>query len=450
MACCKGEEYGNWCEDVNIVWTDPETGEEYCLFHAPAEHKWMNEHIIERYVDYKIKTQDGCVNLEGSIFTASLKLKEKIFKTIQLSYSTFHGSVAFSNCQFSENLIFNKISTSLGFKILNCTFSNSLYFTNCTLALGTLLGYNDLTQDIEFIDSDLGTGVLAYIEQDFKNLTFAMEDFSFPTISIISKEIKYHVESIYFILDSPNKDAELTLSNLAIDQLSFAYSINAPIHIQGCDINSLDTLEIYIDAPALFDACSFNHLSFTAYHLKRLEFINCSFPQKQKRSVISDSTALNLRTITKKEKFKEREDLYRRLKKRAQDDEARLLASDWHYWEKYFCEKKLFTEGTAIEWLILRLYRLLSDYGESVGKASCWLLIFILTPLLFSYLSQLPLPASGIEVASIAKQGLDYIPLATRTPVSGSWPRFLQLFWQALITFQATLLGFALRNRYRR
>ena len=41
MGCCVGAKYGNWCEGEAIVWEDGERNE-YCVFHAPAEHKKVN------------------------------------------------------------------------------------------------------------------------------------------------------------------------------------------------------------------------------------------------------------------------------------------------------------------------------------------------------------------------------------------------------------------------
>ena len=38
MACCKCAEH-KWADPQEPVWTDPADGKEYCVFHAPKEHK---------------------------------------------------------------------------------------------------------------------------------------------------------------------------------------------------------------------------------------------------------------------------------------------------------------------------------------------------------------------------------------------------------------------------
>lgn len=40
MGCCVGADHSNWCEDYDIVYIDDE-GKEYCIFHAPAECKFV-------------------------------------------------------------------------------------------------------------------------------------------------------------------------------------------------------------------------------------------------------------------------------------------------------------------------------------------------------------------------------------------------------------------------
>ena len=52
MPCCKSKERPAWCGDEEVVYTD-EDGKEYCLFHAPKEHKGMsveefNERVFQR------------------------------------------------------------------------------------------------------------------------------------------------------------------------------------------------------------------------------------------------------------------------------------------------------------------------------------------------------------------------------------------------------------------
>ncbi|MGE4292370.1 MAG: hypothetical protein AB7E32_09185 [Desulfovibrio sp.] len=42
MACCKCAKF-EWADPQEPIWTDPEDGKEYCVFHAPKEHKLDSE-----------------------------------------------------------------------------------------------------------------------------------------------------------------------------------------------------------------------------------------------------------------------------------------------------------------------------------------------------------------------------------------------------------------------
>ncbi|NDV28044.1 pentapeptide repeat-containing protein [Desulfovibrio sp. JC010] len=41
MACCVGAKHNHWCKYYEITYVDNE-GNEYCIFHAPAEHKYVS------------------------------------------------------------------------------------------------------------------------------------------------------------------------------------------------------------------------------------------------------------------------------------------------------------------------------------------------------------------------------------------------------------------------
>ncbi len=63
MGCCVGEKYSNWCQEnptgpsYPTVYIDKE-GKEYCIFHAPAECKFV-ELYDERSGEEKPPMMDG-------------------------------------------------------------------------------------------------------------------------------------------------------------------------------------------------------------------------------------------------------------------------------------------------------------------------------------------------------------------------------------------------------
>lgn len=446
MACCKGAEYDNWCDGVDIVWTDPETGEEYCLFHAPAEHKGMDEHEFSiKFTDYlnqmpsKWSSEEAdsvYVDLRACVFICDITFADREFpiilfnnaiflKDIAFKNINFKGEASFFSTRFDGNVFFDHVISESYFSFYNSHFSYDLSFTKFTALTGLSAHFKSPPNQI-YLDISQCNDVLHFNSASEKSTLFILGD-----------------------LDVKNSKACIEINEFKLDGLEVGSLITFPLKIKNSKIDFFHSDFYRILAPISFQGCSFKKLFLSATTLKNIVFSDCKFPKLNSRTTTSDTLSFIFNSSQPpSKKASELEELYRALKKQAQNEEARIQASDWHYWEKYFYEKRIFTEGTAIEWGILRIYRILSDYGENVEKASGWLFALILAPLIVVYISQLPSP--DINFMNIAKEGLDYIPLATRAPIEGSWSRFFQIFWQVLITFQATLLGFALRNRYRR
>ncbi|TIH13498.1 hypothetical protein D0S45_14385 [Marinifilum sp. JC120] len=137
MACCVGVKHGYWCSDRDASYIDGE-GNEYCIFHAPAEHKYYEKYVegeeqqLERMPDTEFNNlvisrinsciQDGkdewegrstwwgknprC-NLSGTIFPTDISFESiKKFPAIKFDHCTFKGIVDFSGCEFETETSF--------------------------------------------------------------------------------------------------------------------------------------------------------------------------------------------------------------------------------------------------------------------------------------------------------------------------------------------------------
>lgn len=179
-------------------------------------------------------------------------------------------------------------------------------------------------------------------------------------------------------------------------------------------------------------------------------------------------------------KYRALEDTYRRLKKVAQINNDQMAASDWHYREKDMVRKRLhldlgpsygekiikkFTsrfecECDFIKEEVIKIHRyfdeksvallraanffyfVVSGYGEEPLRAFSWLLFALSFPLLFALW--------GPGEATL-KAWMWYMPLLNiDIQVSNGWFCVFKAFSIAFITIQATLLGFSLRNKFRR
>lgn len=108
---------------------------------------------------------------------------------------------------------------------------------------------------------------------------------------------------------------------------------------------------------------------------------------------------------------------------------------------------------------VLSLYKLSSEYGEGPSRATLWLICLLSLPLIFFC------TGPELEVASKASNSiwavpssnaienwLQFLPLVRVPEIGGAgWAmRLIMIVGQLLITIQAALFGFALRNRFRR
>lgn len=438
MGCCKGAEYGNWCDGVEIVWKDPETHKEYCLFHAPAERKIEYETVFNERLDEiihdSIKNKDSCCLISGAIIPSEIVLSNFTFFSLSFEDTVFKKNVTIENitienyleapgARFESNLKFKNCGALGSLFLDNTLISTTLSVIDCDEIRGISLQSDTLPQELI-----IGSNVLGGLDVSSR--------YSHPSINI-NIYIKTHSPSCY-----------LKFKNITIQSLTPSCSFLSPVTFTNCTFHVLKLNNFDFIKGCFFTNCKFDKLYLAPSQVDSIDFFSCQFPHLKKRVITSDAFSTKFPDVLYRDAYCE--ELYRKLKQKMQHEENRRLASDWHYWEKYFCEKRLFTEGTFFEWFILWAYRNLSDYGESVGRASTWLLFFIL----FSFILGAIWPTStAIETSTInqlANNALPYVPLGASPPKDIGIMRFLQIFWQVLITFQATLLGFALRNRYRR
>lgn len=110
----------------------------------------------------------------------------------------------------------------------------------------------------------------------------------------------------------------------------------------------------------------------------------------------------------------------------------------------------------GLMWLMLRLYRISSRFGEHMVRAGAVLAYVALAPLLI--LTVAKLAETGVswtpdwaKIGMVFQDWLRCMPL-TKAGLDGTPTWKLWLFWvsQLVIAIQAALFAFALRNRFRR
>ncbi|OEU69152.1 MAG: hypothetical protein BA863_17640 [Desulfovibrio sp. S3730MH75] len=210
----------------------------------------------------------------------------------------------------------------------------------------------------------------------------------------------------------------------------------------------------------LIEDTNLSNLTLAETNIESFKFVECTWPELKDRQVICDEI-LNLE---KENNFLRLEEIYRRLKKISRDNNDEILASAWHYKEKEMLRKRLHHENkwTSPKTLFLRainnIYWAISGYGEEPLRACVFLLLFIACPLLMAYqFGPFYKVISNGEIINsndhLVSCWLWYLPL-TKITLDGAnisdWNHFFKAAFNLLITIQAALFAFALRNKLRR
>jgi len=111
MPCCKAELNFGWCGGEKTIYTDP-CGMEYCLFHAPREHKGMSVQNFNERVSERIRNSPNGEgrNLSDIVFpgcvTAEELANDRRLPPIVFRNAHFHGEADFQDAHFEGEVIF--------------------------------------------------------------------------------------------------------------------------------------------------------------------------------------------------------------------------------------------------------------------------------------------------------------------------------------------------------
>lgn len=198
-------------------------------------------------------------------------------------------------------------------------------------------------------------------------------------------------------------------------------------------------------------------------NIANLHFENCQWPEEKGRIKVAVEDEAGQLQATR--------DFYQRMKRKYKDEHNEYEASRWHVSEKEAQLKLLrraeeYPRLRAMLWrepgawflfAMLWLYKQASGFGENPGRAGLVLLGLVMLPLL-------ALGAAEVighfvwwswdwgRVDAVVKDWLRFLPLTSARGLESvpGWRHTLMVLWQLLVTVQAALFAFALRNRFRR
>ncbi|WP_419787295.1 pentapeptide repeat-containing protein [Pseudodesulfovibrio sp.] len=462
MPCCMCEKY-KWKDPQEVVYTDPEDGKEYCLFHAPAEHKGMgvddfNAQVSERIqATIDLEDEEAECDLSGTIFPGKICF-DKECKLLNISFyfcvfvedvdfgeACFVGNANFREAKFGENADFSKASFGGKAYFSKASFGGVAYFDKASFggladfskasfgwladfskaSFGGLADFSKASfgEIVNFRSASFG-GVAYFDKASFEGNAYFIEA-SFEGVTIF-RAIKFKNSPSESAEDSPTKTFDFANCTIPTQKLTF----------KDCDDLS------YLDLRGQPD-------------LTHIRFHECSW---------GDNGRIQLRIEDKA--LSPTRDFYQRMKAKYKAENNEYEASKWHVAEKEVQLKLLAqSKGEQFNWIMLDLYKSSSGFGENPFKAFKVLLALILFPLLLMLVVTAVVAVADIQIdffgwsfhpsppGNMLGEWRKFIPLLGKLG-SGDGPfGLLQIFiafWQLLITLQAALFAFALRNNFRR
>lgn len=483
MACCKAEEFGGWCKDHTIVYTN-NYGDDYCLFHAPKGHKGISAESFNgkvlALIEAAIATDEEC-NLSGTVFPGTLRLMygdSRPLPMINFSMVTFSGNTDFSHVIFNRDANFSNAVFSQEANFSNAIFRESAYF------MGAM--FNGLTYFSSYFMS-----AAFNIDADFSNATFSNEaNFGHATFN----------NHAFFYLTTFNR---ANFSNASFKGIAtFSRAIFNGVAVFENDKENifqggvLFTEVKVVSSTIFFIGVDFSNACFSLLEtiLANFRFDRCIWPRKKYsglfawlnnkmfRLFTSNDTeifydeiqaetkegfcggwSLKWRGMDSLTRYGVVEDLYCQMKAQYKERHNEAEVSKWHYREKeMFRKKNLFRRYIPLS--ATNLYWAFSGYGERPIRAG--VILLLLFPMIGIVMNSLGFKAGGTVVIQGFSFFLDWAKIglviqaiiehalfikdpALKALTTGG-AIILLLCTKILIPIQSALFAFALRNKFRR
>jgi len=480
--CCVCDDSG-WDDPQDVVWTDPADEKKgYCIFHAPAEQKGISDQEFQRLVflriDDVIEKKNGnqpnamCV-FYRAIFPGSITFS-KYDENNPLPHISFLGAkfcngVQFCDTAFSSDAIFTCATFVKRAIFINAKFHGKAWFGNATFR------HVEELRGAEFFGAEFNGGAsfrktIFHGNALFSQATFCCKDVDF-----------YNTEFHRFA----------TFNEAKFNTLVRFQHVTFHGKSDFCGSNFSKAGNVHIEE---MDDRSLKHLYFKLADLPIFTFETIHWPTRIGFDIYGESNVYN---------YQQCEELYRAMKKRADDEHDRRSVSAWHYREKLAGMKILLKvqKWLAALYNLIRLscplavkahslprfilysipvflrcffsltfwYCLFSGFGEKVFRSGMWLVALLLLPFfmhspagewLSSVLSPLwaAIPysanidtlAASIRDSVNATAAVGFIPFMKETTGPSAWLKVGQALWQGVIVLQFTLFALAVRNRFRR
>lgn len=436
-------------------------------------------------VDFSHSVFEGVVEMSDTTFSRYANFsKTRFMNTACFENSKFLEGVSFSNSSFENLAVFDSSTFDSIVFMDNITFKGDARFRSTTFKKIVDFFKSIFTQNVIFTLSKFLENAsfnMATFEKsaDFSHCKFCSNTSNHATINRIHSHIDSIIDLSYsqmigsFHFNKSNINGRIVFDNSRFHSKS---------HFIQSNIGNASFKFCTFEEQPVFDRTDVRKTEFLGAPVEDLRLMACLWPESNGRRVIYDSRKHNGHGYFPLENIEaiqfeantpppatHLEDAYRRLKKVARNEMDELLASDFHYAEKEMqlmsSEEKLKDNSIPskskrnyrLQYYTLKIYKFCSGYGEDPVQALKIFIGMLALPVFCLLIPSNLCPDFLFEdlcinIRGLGNKWLHFIPLV-RLPESteaGWLARSLMLAWQATISLQAALLGFALRNKFRR
>ncbi|WP_415718210.1 pentapeptide repeat-containing protein [Maridesulfovibrio sp.] len=440
--------------------------------------------------DFRSSQFSGDADFRSSQFSKNAYFISSQFSgDADFSSSQFSGDADFRSSQFSKNAYFISSQFSGDADFRSSQFSKNAYFISSQFSGDADFRSSQFSGDADFRSSQFSKNAdfnnaeiqkqAKFTDVKFVKSSFDQMEFKGPVYfdnSIFEKEASFRnaIFHEYSNFEQTKFNNSVSFRHALFKEWSYFRNVEFNGETSFAGAISKETIVV--------ENVDLSNFYFAETNIESFKFTECTWPRKENgRRTIADE--ISPRESSKGLSFTKLEEIYRRLKKVARENNDEMQASTWHYNEKEMLRKKMREENgpgiieklgtktcellpcnieiakTKLSKLIetseqkrtpfLRFinttYWIVSGYGEEPLRAGIWLLILIFGAMILACFG----PDSNPPSDFITKW-MWYMPLIKVNLSADGLHYLLKGLSVTLITLQAALFGFALRNKLRR
>ena len=455
MPCCQADKY-KWCKTLHSV--KLADGKEYCVFHAPKEHKGRTQENFNKLVYAKIQEaiyKEAECDLSGTIFPWSIDFsqfnKDNPFPPINFRDVIFQDKADFKQTTFSGFSFFMKAFFIGEAFFGQASFMKDACFWQANFKLKAFFEKAFFRRAVFFMDANfIG-------EANFGEAVFG---------GAIHKEGNFRGGGANFLRAAFSGNVDFRNASFSADVNFEGAIFSRNVYFEKTKFQ--DRLYLSWCSPKewiFFEGVDLTNVHFLDSDPLKMHFIGCTWPQRFGRNVLSDE----INPIGKKPSFAKIEHFYRRLKQKYKIEYNEAEASNWHYGEKeMFRKKKWWRRYNPFSFS--NLYWVSSGYGERPVRAGLMLLLlFVSGTMLMNLLGLVPRhgnPVFGVDSIKGFSSLFDpmrfwlainntiqhalFVKDTYFIPQNLTGSIILTLLTRLIIPIQTALFVLALRNRFKR